>query len=277
MKKTFSLLAAFSILAALQAAQADNTKQVPGSSGSSASTSLTPVPATTPSSTRKHKRSKRAAKLVVAPTTTPSPLALLKQKPVVTPTPVPETPNKSALGSTKIYNQINMPGDLRKAIFLALQTLSPISSKHSRSVFLAMEKVSSNKDNEIKKNSYVRLNIDNIEFGGPRNAWILLVGTVYEQSGFDCKVGDPIELAVDFKDIKIDYDGSKIGQIQKGNDIAGQVYEILTTRPAYQWVLLAQDQVVDSKHLDDTPVFIAKAKDGYMFLDFLNSTREYSR
>ncbi len=91
------------------------------------------------------------------------------------------------------------------------------------------------------------------------------------------KVEGPIELAVDFKDIKIDYDGSKLGEIQKGNDIAAQVYEMLNSHSAYQLILQAKDQVRDSKYMDDTPAYLAKAREGYAVLDFPSPPPESSR
>jgi hypothetical protein len=185
------------------------------------------------------------------------------------PTAVPTKAPMNAFASTKIYDRLNMPGDLRRALSLAVKTLD--FSKRGRTVFLALEKVSGNKEDADKKGSYARVNIENLEFGGPKNPWILISGTVSEQKGGDVKVGDSIELAVDFKDIKIDYEGTKLGQIQKGNDIAAQVYEQLINHGSYQLVAIADDQVRDQKYQDDTPAYLVKARDGYALLDFPNS------
>ena len=43
------------------------------------------------------------------------------------------------------------------------------------------------------------------------------------------KVGSPVEVAVDFRDVKVDYEGTKLGEIQKGNDIADQFFEMMAT------------------------------------------------
>ena len=165
-----------------------------------------------------------------------------------------------------------MSGDFRRTLSYAVKTLNSTSLKHSHTVFLDLEKVSSNKDDHERKNAYARFEVNELEFGGPRNPWILLAGTVFEQRGDDCKVEGPIELAVDFKDIKVNYEGSKLGEIQKGQDIAAQVYEILNSHAAYQLILQANDQVKDAKYMDDMPAYTAKARDGYAIVDFLSSS-----
>jgi hypothetical protein len=263
MKKTFMLVGTILFLAGVQLSLADST---------SSSGSASPTPSTTPGSSSKHHK-KKTSKATAQPTgtVTPSvsPTVSPSLKTAAMPTAVPTKAPMSAISSTKIYDRLNMPGDLRRALSLAVKTLD--SSKHGRTVFLALDKVSSNKEDQDRKGSYARVNIETLEFGGPKNPWILVAGTVYEQKGGDVKVGDPIELAVDFKDIKIDYEGTKLGQIQKGNDIAGQVYETLNSHGSYQWVLEANDQVKDQKYQDDTPAYLIKARDGYALLDFLHS------
>ena len=215
--------------------------------------------------------------ITVSPTVSPSSMTkMMFYKPTATPTAVPETVSLGAINSSKIYDRMNMPGDFRKALSLAVETLNSDSAKYPHTVFLALDKVSSNRDDKQKRDAYVRFAVHEMEFGGPRNAWILLAGTVYEQAGGDCKVGDPIELAIDFKDIKIDYDGNKLGEIQKGNDIAAQVYEALENHGTSELILEAKDQVKDVKYHDDMASYIAKAREGYSILDLLNVTHESS-
>lgn len=240
-----------------------------------------PTASITPGSTVKHHKKKKAAtqataqptvQMTVSPTVSPA-MSKVAAKPTATPMASPEPASMGAIASSKIYDRINMPGDFRRILSYAVKTLNGSSLKHSHTVFLDLEKVSSNKDDKARKNAYVRFDINELEFGGPRNPWILLAGNVFEQSGDDCKVDGPIELAVDFKDIKVNYEGSKLGEIQKGQDIAAQVYEILNSHAAYQLILQANDQVKDSKYMDDTPAYTAKARDGYAIVDFLNSSR----
>ncbi len=276
MKKTIMFWVALFILAGVSAVGAQtSTTPTPAMSG--------PTPSTTPVSTSKrHKKKKKAsvqatvqptAQMTVSPTVSPSMPKNITAKPTAT----PEAISLGAITSSKIYDRINMPGDFRRTLSYAVKTLNESSPKHSHTVFLDLEKVSANKDDQARKNAYVRFEVNELEFGGPRNPWILLAGTVFEQSGGDCKVDGPIELAVDFKDIKVNYEGSKLGEIQKGHDIAAQVYEILNSHATYQLVLQANDQVKDAKYMDDTPAYTAKARDGYAIVDFLNSSRETSR
>ena len=258
----------FLFLAGVQMSLADTA--------SSSSSSVSP--ASTPGSKAKHGK-KSSKKSTAQPTGTPTPSISPTVSPttkttaiktISMPTAVPTKAPLNAITSSKIYDRLNMPGDLRRVLSLAAKTLDP-SSKRGRTLFLALEKVSANKEDIDRKGSYARVNIENLEFGGPKNPWILLTGTVSEQKGGDVKVGDSIALAVDFKDIKIDYEGTKLGQIQKGNDIAGQVYEQLNSHSSYQLVIRADDQVKDQKYQDETPAYLAKAKDGYAILDFPNS------
>jgi hypothetical protein len=268
MKKTLMLVGAILLLAGIQWSLADST-------ASSGSASATPV--ATPGSSSKHHKKKTSnvqptgtVTPSVSPTVSPSPVKTVAAKPTMTPTAIPTKAPLNAISSTKIYDRLNMPGDFRRVLSLAVKTLDA-SSKHGRTLFLALDKVSGNKEDQERKGSYARVNIETLEFGGPKNPWILVAGTIYEQKGGDVKVGDPIEMAVDFKDIKIDYEGTKLGQIQKGNDIAGQVYEQLNSHDSYQWVLEANEQVKDQKYQDDTPAYISKARDGYALLDFPTS------
>ena len=71
----------------------------------------------------------------------------------------------------------------------------------------------------------------------------------------------------------MDYEGTKLGEVNKGNDIADQVYDILFTHSPYQWVLMAQEQVKDSTV---TPAFVVKAKEGYSFLQTLETSSRSS-
>jgi hypothetical protein len=239
------------------------------------------TPAVTPGSSTKHHKKKASVQATAQPTAqptlsamvSPSPVKTATVKPTATPTETPEPASLGAINSFKIYDRINMPGDFRRTLSYAVKTLNPDSLRHSHTVFLDLEKVSSNKDDQQRRNAYARFEVTELELGGPRNPWIILAGTVFDQSGDDCKVGDPIEVAVDFKDVKIDYDGSKLGEIQKGSDIAAQVYEILNHHAAYQLILEAKDQAKDSKSMDGTAAFVAKARDGYAVLDFLSSSR----
>ena len=268
MKKTLMFVGVFLFLVGVQMSLADTA--------SSSSSSVSP--ASTPSSKTKHGK-KSSKKSTAQPTGTPTPSISPTVSPISKttaiktislPTAIPTKAPMNAITSTKIYDRLNMPGDLRRVLSLASKTLDP-SSKHGRTLFLALEKVSASKEDVDRKGSYARVNIENLEFGGPKNPWILVTGTVSEQKGGDVKVGDSIALAMDFKDIKIDYEGTKLGQIQKGNDIAGQVYEQLNSHSSYQLVIRADDQVKDQKYQDETPAYLAKAKDGYAILDFPNS------
>jgi hypothetical protein len=259
MKKILGYIVVILVLAGVQTVLADNTTPLPGAS-------VTPV-------VKVHHKHKATPTPQVTPSPTPT-VGKSLPTPKATSTPTP-APRMSAITSSKIYDRINMPGDLRRALSLAVGTFNADSSKR-HTVFLALDRVSTNRDDKERKKAYVRFNIDQMEWVGPRNAWIVLSGTVYEQSGGDCKVGDPIEVAVDFKDIKIDYDGNKLGEIQKGNDLAGAAYEILQSHGAYQLVLEANDQVKDNKYKDDTAAYLVKARDGYAFLDSLNFSREAS-
>lgn len=281
MKRILSFAGAFLILSGVSTVRAQSSSTTPSVNSPSAST--------TPSSTTKHHKKKKKAsaqatatvQMTVSPTVSPATTQAVAAKPTATPTAmptaVPEPTTMGAINSSKIYDHVNMPGDFRRTLSYAVKTLNRASLKHSHTVFLDMEKVSSNRDDKERKKAYARFEVNELEFGGPRNPWILLAGTVFEQSGDDCKVDGAIEVAVDFKDIKIDYQGSKLGEIQKGSDIAAQVYEILDSHSSYQMVLQANDQVKDSKYMDDTPAYTAKARDGYAIVDFLNSSHEATR
>jgi hypothetical protein len=131
-------------------------------------------------------------------------------------------------------------------------------------------------DGDGRENAYLRFSLNGIELGGPRKPWIVLTGTVYEQSGNIFKVGSPVEVAVDFRDVKVDYEGTKLGEIQKGNDIADQFYEMITTHNSYQWVLIAQDRLKDNEDLNQVPAFVVNAKEGYAFLESANLNRDHA-
>lgn len=272
MKKNMIYAVMVLILAGVQVVLADNSTPA-----------ATPQATTTPTVKHKHKASKKATPSVTAsvtPQVTPS-LTVTARKAGNTPMAkamVAATPAlHGAIASVKIYDRIGMPGDLRRALSLAVGTFNASSSKTSHTVFLALDRVSSNKDDQQRKKAYVRFTLEQMEWVGPKNSWIVLAGTVYDQQGGDCKVGDPIEVAVDFKDIRIDYDGTKLGQVQKGNDIAAQTYETLQSHMAYQLILEADDQVKDPKYQDDTAAYLVKARDGYAILDSMNFSRESSR
>jgi hypothetical protein len=89
-------------------------------------------------------------------------------------------------------------------------------------------------------------------------------------------VGDAIEVAVDFRDVKVDYEGTKLGEVQKGNDISDQFFELLNGHSNYQWVVLAQDRIRDEKNLSAVPAYLVQAKEGYAFLESLKLSRERS-
>ncbi len=284
MKRILSFAVTFFILAGVSASNAQNLSTTPSASG--------PTPSTTPGSTVKHHKKKKAsvqatvqptAQMTVSPTSSPSVTQTLPVKPTSTPTAmptptnVPESSSMGAIANSKIYDRMDLPGDLRGALFRAVKTLTRVSVKHGHTVFLDLEKVSANKIDKERRNAYARFEINELELGGARNPWILLAGTVFEQSGDDCKVDGPIEVAIDFKDIKINYGGSKMGEIQKGNDIAAQVYKKLISHDGYQLILQANDQDKDSKYMDDTAAYTVKARDGYVIMDFPNSSHEASR
>jgi hypothetical protein len=274
MKRLINFGVALLILAGVSVVRAQSVSTTP--------TVSIPTASTTPASTTQHHKKKKkasaqatvqpTAQVTVSPTMSPSTPKNVAAKPTAAPTATPEPVSLGAINSSKIYDRVNMPGDFRRTLSYAVKTLNGSSLKHSHTVFLDLEKVSSNKDGKARRDAYVRFDINELEFGGPRNPWILVAGNVFEQSGDDCKVDGPIELVVDFKDIKVNYEGSKLGEIQKGQDIAAQVYEILNSHGAYQLVLQASDQVKDAKYMDDTPAYVAKARDGYAIVDFLSSS-----
>ena len=270
MKRLINFGVVLFILAGVSVVRAQNASTTPTAAVSA------PTASTTPTLTARHHKKKPSAQATVRPTVqiTISPTVSPSASKIVTtkPTATPEPASMGAIASSKIYDRVNMLGDFRRTLSYALKTLNSTSLKHSHTVFLDLEKVSSNKDDKARRDAYVRFDISELEFGGPHNPWILVAGNVFEQSGDDCKMDGPIELAVDFKDIKVNYEGSKLGEIQKGQDIAAQVYEILNSHAAYQLILQANDQVKDTKYMDDTPAYTAKARDGYAIVDFLSSS-----
>jgi len=228
--------------------------------------------------TTKHTKTKKA---VVTPTpqvtvestpavtakTSPTPSAVV-MKPTATPTAVPAPSLFSS--NTMLYDRVGASGDLRQAVALASTTLGSSLSKHDRSVFLWLGKAV---NGENRQAAYIRLALNGIELGGARNPWLVLTGMVYDQSGSDCKSGDAIEVAVDFRDVKVDYEGTKLGEVQKGNDISDQFFELLNGQDNYQWVVLAQEQLRDEKNPSAVPAFLVNAKEGYAFLESLSSAR----
>ncbi len=235
---------------------------------------------TTPSDTTttgtKHKGKKKTTPVptpqpTVVPTAVPT-VAAKKASP--TPTAAVSAPVASEFSSNiRLYDRVGASGDLRKAVALAAKTLGSSPVKHDQSVFLWLSKVT---DGSAREAAYIRFSINGIELGGPRNPWIVLTGVVYDQSGSELKNGDSIEVAVDFRDVKVDYEGTKLGEIQKGNDIADQFYELMATHASYQWVLMAQDRVRDENGMHGVPAFVVNAREGYTFLENLNHSHNMS-
>jgi hypothetical protein len=260
MKKSLVLISAFCLvifLAASARVSADN---------SSASPSATPGATSTGAkhTVKKKKTSSQPTPQAVVPTPQAAAVPALAPKAVV--------PQASKIFSEneRLYDQVGASGDLQKAVALAAKTLGSSTMKYDRSVFLWLKNVTSGND-EARESAYIRFGLDGVAYGGPRKPWIVLTGTVYDQSGSELKAGSPVEVAVDFRDIKVDYEGTKLGEVNKGNDIADQVYDILSAHSPYQWVLMVQDQVKDSKDPSLTPAFVVKAKEGYSFLQAMES------
>lgn len=252
MKKLFAVIFVFCLMANTKVFADSSATTTPGVSGSSTPTNSSTV-------NKHHKKT----------TTQTTPTTTLVVTPIPTMSSTKKTTSVPIFSSNiQLYDRIGAPGDLRQAVALAAK--APGSSKHDRSVFLWLGKVTGG---DQGKTSYVHFEIGGIELGGPRKPWIVFTGTVDDQSGSECKAGDPIEVAVDFRDVKVDYEGTKLGEIQKGNDIADQFYELLATHSSYQWVLLAQERVKDSQSMGGTATFVAKAKEGYVFLEPLDSHR----
>ena len=265
MKKSFaviSVLAATAFLMANSRVLADDstpsTSSTPSSKGTKSKkkkAGATPTPqvtavATTPS----------------APMTTPTPL------PKATPTPAPAVSAAPSLfsGNERLYDRVGAPGDLQKAISAAAKAIGSGSTKHDRAVFLWLGRVTNGSDYS-RDNSFIRFNLEGVAFAGPKKPSLVLTGTVFDQSGSNCKSGDPISVAVDFRQIKVDYEGTKLGEVNKGNDIADQVFAILNEHASYQWVVIAQDQVSDAQESMGVPTFVVKAQDGYAFLSSTSS------
>ncbi len=227
---------------------------------------VSPTPSGTATPGTQNKTSKKKKKALAQ--TTPTAV-------VATPTPAASSTKRTTMSSSvfstnlDLYDRIGAPGDLRQAAVLAANNYGS-SPRHDRSLFLWLGKITSG---DAGKSSYIRLSIDSIELGGPKKPWIVLAGTVEDQSGSDCKAGSTIEVAIDFRDVKVDYEGTKLGEVQKGNDIADQIYDMLMTHSSYQWVVLADNELKNSQSMSDRPAFVVKAKDGYSFLETLESRR----
>ena len=206
------------------------------------------------------------AKPSLTPTVSP------QEKAVTRATPAP-TPSDFST-NIRLYDRVGAPGDLRQAVALASMTLGSSSLKHDRSVFLWLGKIT---NGENRQAAYIRLSINGIELGGARKPWMVLTGTIADQSGSDSKVGEPIEVGVDFRDVKVEYEGTKLGEVQKGNDISDQFFELLETHPSFQWVLLVQDRLRDPMNVNEIPAYVVNARDGYVFQETLNPSREISR
>lgn len=238
-----------------------------------ADTSTTAVSSTPAPSASKGKKSKKK-KTVSTPTPQASPV--VTAQPTVQPTAIPTAIPKAAAvtattltptlfsGNEHLYDRVGEPGDLQKAISAAARVIGSGSSKHDRAVFLWLGKVTNGNDYQ-RDNSYIRFNLDGVVFAGPKKPSLVLTGTVFDQSGSNCKAGDPISVAVDFREIKVDYEGTKLGEVNKGSDIADQVFDILNEHASYQWVVIAQEQVSDAQESMGLPTFVVKAQDGYAF------------
>lgn len=267
MKKSLALVSAFCVTAFFMAGIevfGDNSTPVAGSSS------------TTTSTGSKHKGKKKASVTPTPQPTTqatpqgPSPTATPKA--IATPTPITSTTSTLFSGNERIYDRVGAPGDLQKAIAAAAKTTGSSQVKHDRSVFLWLGRVTNGSDSD-RENAYIRFSLDGIAFDGPKKPSLVLTGTVYDQSGSGCKVGDFVEVAVDFRSIKVDYEGTKLGEVNKGNDIADQVFDILNGHSSYQWVLIAQEQVRDPQESMGMPTFVVKAQEGYTFLQALDTHR----
>ncbi|HJT23332.1 MAG TPA: hypothetical protein VJ873_02065 [bacterium] len=244
---------------------------------STATASTTPTSST--SKGTKHSKKKKTAAaptsqatsvvtVSLTPQATPGPTVALKA--AVTSNPVASSAPTLFSGNGRLYDRVGTPRDLQKAISAAARVIGNGPLKHDRSVFLWLGRVTNGSD-EMRNNSYVRFNLDGITFAGPKKPSLILTGSVSDQSGSDLKAGDPIEVAVDFREIKVDYEGTKLGEVNKGNDITDQVFDILNGHSSYQWVLIAQDQVRDPQDSMGMPTFVVKAQEGYAFLQALTN------
>jgi hypothetical protein len=282
MNKFFAVISILGMMVGIQAFADDSTA---ATQNTSVSTSTTSSSKTTKNTNKKKSSALVTPQVTFSPTVVASPTPSAKM--VVTTTPTVSSVAKTMTyptatpalspslfsSSLHLYDRVGAPGDLRKAVALASKTLGSNFSKHDRSVFLWLSRVT---DGDGRENAYLRFSLNGIELGGPRKPWIVLTGTVYEQSGNIFKVGSPVEVAVDFRDVKVDYEGTKLGEIQKGNDIADQFYEMITTHNSYQWVLIAQDRLKDNEDLNQVPAFVVNAKEGYAFLESANLNRDHA-
>jgi hypothetical protein len=227
--------------------------------------------ADTATTVTKHTKGKKKATPVPTPQPTVVPTAVptvAAKKASPTPTAAVSAAASSEFSSNiRLYDRVGASGDLRMAVALAAKTLGASGMKHDQTVFLSLSKVT---DGSARDSAYLRFTINGIELGGPRNPWIVLTGVVYDQSGSELKNGDAIEVGVDFRDVKVDYEGTKLGEVQKGNDIAAQFYDLMSTHASYQWVLIAQDRVRDENSMRGVPTYIVNAREGYTFLENLN-------
>lgn len=235
-----------------------------------ADTSTSSSSSTSTSSSKSHSKKKASPTPTAQPTIQPT--AIPKTLPKVTPTPAPAAAPAAKIFSDNpwIYGTVGASGDLKKAIAAASRNIGSSSLKRDRSVFLWLGRVTSGDDN-FRENTYVRFNLAGITYGGPRKPWIVLTGTIDAQSGSDFKAGDSIEVAVDFRDIKVDYEGTKLGEVNKGNDIADQVNDILYRHSNFQWVLIAQDYIRNQNDSMGLPTYVVKAHDGYAFLQAMDT------
>lgn len=264
MKKSLALISVFAVVAFVTA----NTRVLADDS-----TAATSTPGTSSSNSSKHSSSKKKkATPVPTPSVTPQVTPSPSPMPKAIPTAAPAASAAPMLfsGNGRLYDRVGAPGDLQKAISAAAKAIGSGSSKHDRAVFLWLGRVT-NGDDSIRNNFYIRFNLEGVAFAGPKKPSLILTGTVFDQAGSACKSGDPIEVAVDFRQIKVDYEGTKLGEVNKGNDIADQVFDILSNHAAYQWVLIAQDQVNDPQESMGMPTFVVKAQEGYAFLSTVSN------
>src|SRR5579859_6101480 len=202
MKKSLAILLIPALMVGTKvfADQASSTPSVSSTPSSTSSTS-----AKTKSSTKKKKKATAEATPVATPVPTVS-----TSSTTTTPKKTASTVSSLFSANMDLYDRLGAPGDLRQAISLAANNYGS-SPRHDRSVFLWLGKVTGG---DAGKNAFIRFNIDSIELGGAKKPWIVLTGAVADQSGSDCKTGDMIEVAVDFRDVKVDYEGTKLGEVQ---------------------------------------------------------------
>lgn len=261
MKKSLALVSAFSVVTLLFASERVFAQ--------SSTPAVSATPATTPTG-KTHKKKKGTP--TPTPQVTAQATATATAKLIATPTPTPTASSAPKLFSEnqRLYDRVGAPGDLRKAAAVAARTMGNSMGKHDHTIFLWLGRVTSGSDSD-KENAYIRFQLDGVAYAGPHKPSLVLTGTVYDQSGSDTKAGDFIQVALDFRGIKVDYEGTKLGEVNKGNDIADQVYDLIISHSSYQLVVLAQDWLKDPQDNMGVPTYVAKAGEGFVFLQALSS------